>query len=112
MILYHMSPAINLEKIMDQGIKRGSMNCIFACGNPADCLKFAVAHFVSNAVIFGFFVPNEYVTESFDHNPVYFQCKCYAISKDIPPSKIFNYTLYDIDEMVSQIEEEMANGNN
>lgn len=110
MILYHMSPAENLESIMDQGIKRGSMKCIFACKDPGDCLKFAVAHFVDNAVVFAFSAKKECVTESFDHNPHLFQCRCYAVTKDVPPDKIIDYTLYDVGSIVRSIEEEIDSG--
>ena len=111
MILYHMSPAKNLDSIMENGIRKGSMGCVFACDNPGDCLKFAITHFVDNAVIFAFFAKKQDVVESFDHNITYFQCKCYSVLKDVNPSKIINYTLYDVEELIRKIQNEIDSEN-
>lgn len=91
---YHATPFNNLNSILEQGLHRSIDGVVYLCEKPEDCLKFAGVHLIQHVLLCEVNIPASWVVETFDHNITFFKCRYYGSTKDIPISRITNYTEY------------------
>lgn len=83
--LYHGTSIENFNSMVKDGVIKTSYfsQCIYCCQSKEDVLKFMYIYQVTPCIILEIEVPDEDVVETFDHSPVFFQCRCFGITKAV-----------------------------
>lgn len=81
---YHAEPAETMKKIVDDGvIKAGWDGCVYLCEKPMDAAKFVAIRGYDDIEVVEISLPENKVTESFDHSITVFGCRAFAYRGDI-----------------------------
>lgn len=85
--LYHGTSEDNFNKIISEGVIKTSFDgYIYCCETEEDVLKFMYIRNFNRkpCIILELQIPEEDVTETFDHSQAFFQCRCFGITKPVP----------------------------
>lgn len=92
---YHATPFENLESIMDQGIHRGCDGVVYLTEKPEEAARFVAIRGYYPILVLGIELEEDMISESFDHNPVFFGCRAYTYPEDIPADEITEFLKYE-----------------
>ena len=92
---YHATQYGNLESIMAQGILRGCGSVVYLTESPEDAAKFVAIRGHRKILVLGVELEENMVSESFDHNPVFFGCQAFTFHEDIPADEITEFLKYE-----------------
>lgn len=92
---YHATPFENLESIMDQGILRGCDGVVYLTEKPDEAARFVAIRGYMKILVVGVEIEEDFVEESFDHNPAFFKCRAYTYEGDIPADEITEFLKYE-----------------
>lgn len=89
-IYYHASQYENLGSILVNGIKASDIDgVVYMTEKEEDAVKFLAIRGYKRIITFKIKMKQpENVIETFDHNPVFFKCRCFGYCGDIPASWI------------------------
>lgn len=92
---YHATSYDNLGSILNTGLEsRNIEKAVYLCKKPEDALKFPYMHGLRDILVIGVDVPESLVTESYDHNEKFFQCKAYMHDGPIPIEQCVDFRRY------------------
>lgn len=93
---YHATPFENLESIMDQGLHKGCDGVVYLTEKPEEAARFVAIRGCKKILVLGMELEEDLVNESFDHSEVFFKCKAYSYSDDIPADEITEFLKYEL----------------
>ena len=87
-IYYHATPFENLESILEKGIRRGCDGVVYLTEKPEEAARFVAIRGHMKILVLGVELEEDMVSESFDHNYLFFKCNAYTYPEDIPANEI------------------------
>lgn len=94
MKFYHATVFSNYPDIAASGIRRSIDGVVYLCKKPEDSLKFVAVRGIKDVLMCEVDIPSSWTIETFDHCEAFFKCRCFGSTKDIPTSRITNYSRY------------------
>lgn len=97
-VYYHATSYENLGSILVDGIKASAIDgVVYMTEKEEDAIKFLYIRGCRDIVTFKIKVAdNSKVIETFDHNPVFFKCRCFGYCGDIPCNMIEPSKRYEL----------------
>lgn len=92
---YHATPFENLESIMDQGILRGCDGVVYLAEKPYEAARFVAIRGYMKILVLGIELEEDLVSESFDHNFLFFKCQAFTYPEDISADEITEFLKYE-----------------
>lgn len=92
---YHATPFINLNSIVEAGIRKGTDGVVYLTTEPKDAVKFVAIRGYKEVLVCRVDLEESLIAESFDHNEAFFGCKAWTYGEDIPPESIEEFTKYE-----------------
>lgn len=85
-IYYHATPYENLGSIVCNGIKANNIEgLVYLCEKEEDAIKFLAIRGIRNFCTFKVIIKKpKFLIETFDHNYMFFKCRCFGYQGDIP----------------------------
>lgn len=94
---YHATSFDNAIKIINDGYLKPIVDGVYFCTSCSDCLKFVyVRQRNTKCVIFEVDINESDVSESFDHNESFFNCKAYVSSSSISVMNVTDILCYGL----------------
>ena len=92
---YHATPFENLESIMDQGLHKGCDGVVYLTEKPDEAARFVAIRGCKQILVLGIELEEDLVNESFDHSFLFFKCRAFTYSDDIPADEITEFLKYE-----------------
>ena len=93
---YHATPFINLDSILENGIRRSMEGIVYLTTEPEDAVKFVAIRGCKDILVCQVGIEEDLVEESFDHNEGFFKCRAYVYPQDILPIEIEEFLRYKV----------------
>ena len=84
MKFYHATDYENVDSIVDKGLIPGIDGIIYLADSFENAVKFVMLRGYERILVCEIDLNEDQVQETFDHSPIFFQCKAYGYSKKIP----------------------------
>ena len=93
---YHATPFENLESIMEKGILKGCDGVVYLTEKPDEAVRFIALHGFRKILVLGVELEEDLVSESFDHNFLFFKCRAFTFPENIPADEITEFLKYEL----------------